>query len=85
MGVDDYLVQLWDRVTGKIDRNMARYAREHSYDLREYLERNWPKVGRNLLGKLRIYCGESDGNFLHVAAAVTQNMLKGETPAELRH
>jgi hypothetical protein len=32
---------------GKIDHKAADYMREHSYDLWDYMERNWPETKRN--------------------------------------
>jgi hypothetical protein len=76
VGDDGYPIPLWDKSTGKINRDVARYAREHGYDLREYLERNWPTMGRDLVGKVHIYCGESDGNFLNLTLYLLQDFLE---------
>jgi hypothetical protein len=76
VGADGYPVPLWDKSTGKMNRDVARYAREHGYDLREYLERNWPTVGRDLVAKLHLHCGESDGNFLNLALYLLQDFLE---------
>jgi hypothetical protein len=72
-------VPLWDKATGKMNGDVARYAREHGYDLREYLERNWPRIGRDLAGKLHLSCGESDGNFLNLALYLLQDFLENTT------
>ena len=79
VGSDGYPVPLWDKKTGKMNRDVARYAREHGYDLREYLERNWPRIGRALVGKLHLHCGESDGNFLNLALYLLQDFLENTT------
>jgi hypothetical protein len=65
-----------DKTTGKMNREVARYAREHGYDLREYTQRNWSKIGRNLKGKLHISVGEADGNFLNLAIYLMQDLLE---------
>jgi len=79
VGPDGYPVPLWDKATGKMNRDVARYARERGFDLREYLERNWPRIGRNLAGKLHLSCGESDGNFLNLALYLLQDFLENTT------
>ena len=33
VGEDGYPKPLWDKLTGKIDRNVANYMRDHGYDL----------------------------------------------------
>ena len=76
VGPDGYPVPLWDKTTGKMNREVARYAREHGYDLREYTQRNWSKIGRDLKGKLHISVGESDGNFLNLAIYLIQDFLE---------
>ena len=53
VGPDGYPVPLWDKTTGKMNREVARYVREHGYDLREHIQHNWSKIGRDLKGKLR--------------------------------
>jgi hypothetical protein len=62
-----------------MNRDVARYAREHGFDLREYLERNWPRIGPALAGKLHLSCGESDGNFLNLALYLLQDFLENTT------
>src|SRR5207302_10194382 len=48
---DGYPAELWDLSTGTIDRSVAEYFRAHDYDLRDYLERNWARLGRKLRGQ----------------------------------
>jgi hypothetical protein len=79
VGPDGYPVPLWDKTTGKMNRDVARYAREHGFDLREYLERNWPRIGPALAGKLHLSCGESDDNFLNLALYLLQDFLENTT------
>jgi hypothetical protein len=76
VGPDGYPVPLWDKTTGKMNREVALYAREHGYDLREYTQRNWSRIGRDLKGKLHISVGESDGNFLNLAIYLMQDFLE---------
>jgi hypothetical protein len=67
VGVDGYPKPLWDKTTGKIDRTVAAYMRDHGYDLRYYLEQNWATIGPKLVGKLHIYCGDMDNYYLNLA------------------
>jgi hypothetical protein len=67
VGVDGYPKPLWDKTTGKIDRTVAAYMRDHGYDLRYYLEQNWATIGPKLVGKLHIYCGDMDNFYLNLA------------------
>src|SRR5579862_3653379 len=41
VGTDGYPQPLWDKQTGKIDRQVADYMLAHGYDLRAYAEKNW--------------------------------------------
>ena len=41
VGDDGYPKPLWDKLTGKIDRGVADYMRDHGYDLTAYLKQNW--------------------------------------------
>src|SRR5262249_4764361 len=47
MGPDGYPVPLFDRITGKVDHNVAEYWRKH--DLVQYTAANWPKIGPSLV------------------------------------
>ena len=77
MGADGYPVPLWDKLTGKIDRNVATYMRDHGYDLRAYTEKNWSALGPKLEGKLHFFCGDMDDFFLNLAMYSFQDFLKG--------
>ncbi len=76
VGADGYPRPLWDKTTGKIDREVANYMRDHGYDLREYMQRNWAKLGPQLKGKLHIYCGDMDSFYLNVAVYLLEDFLK---------
>lgn len=60
---DGYPQPLWDPLTGAIDHEVARWARER-YDLRHILERDWPSLGPKLVGKLHLYVGRMDNYYL---------------------
>ncbi|MFT7487464.1 MAG: enterochelin esterase-like enzyme [Candidatus Paceibacteria bacterium] len=60
---DGYPQPLWDPLTGEIDHEVARWAREN-YDLRHILERDWATLGPKLVGKLHVYVGRMDNYYL---------------------
>ncbi len=76
VGPDGYPQPLWDKLTGKIDREVAFYMRDHGYDLRYYLEKNWAKIGPQLAGKIHIYCGDMDNFYLNLAVYLMEDFLK---------
>ncbi len=76
-GDDGYPQPLWDKSSGVIDHSVALYMRDHGYDLRYYLETNWPKIGSQLVGKLHLYCGDMDSFYLNLAVYLLEDFLKG--------
>jgi hypothetical protein len=76
VGPDGYSALLFDKRTGKIDRTVAEYMRDHGYDLTEYTKRNWPTLGPKLIGKLNFFSGEMDNFYLNLAVYDYQAMLK---------
>lgn len=79
VGPDGYPVQLWDYLTGKIDRNVANYMRDNGYDLRAYAEKNWATLGPKLQGKLHFFCGDMDDFWLNLALYKFEDFLKAAT------
>ena len=75
VGADGYPKDIWDKNTGKIDHEVANYMREHGYDLRYYIEANWPRIGPQLIGKLHIYCGDMDHYSLNLAVYMLEDFL----------
>jgi hypothetical protein len=75
VGQDGYPKPIWDKVTGKIDRRVAEYWREH-YDLGYILRRDWKTLGPKLEGKLHIYVGEADNYYLNNAVYLVEDFLK---------
>ena len=65
MGSDGYPKPIWDKLTGKIDREVATYWKEN-YDLRHILKRDWNRLGSKLEGKINIYCGDMDLSLIHI-------------------
>lgn len=76
VGKDGYPRPIWDRLTGKIDREVALYMRDHGYDLRYNLEKNWAKIGPDLVGKIHVYCGDMDNYYLNLAVYMMEDFLK---------
>jgi len=76
VGDDGYPKPLWDKLTGKIDHEVAKYMRDHGYDLRYYTETNWPKIGPQLVGKIHLYCGDMDNYYLNLAVYLFEDFLK---------
>jgi S-formylglutathione hydrolase FrmB len=56
---------LWNRQTGAIDPETARYWER--YDIRLQLERNWATLGPKLKGKLHVHMGDLDTFYLEGA------------------
>jgi hypothetical protein len=75
MGEDGYPVRLWDKQTGEINPDVARYWRDH-YDLRHIIERDWATLGPKLEGKLHIYTGDMDNYYLNNAVYLTEAFLE---------
>jgi hypothetical protein len=78
VGDDGYPKPIWDKATGKIDRSVAEYMREHN-DLRFVLERDWKTLGPKLEGKLHIYCGDMDDHYLGNAVYLMEDFLESTT------
>jgi hypothetical protein len=78
-GPDGYPRPLWDKRTGRIDRDVANYMRENGYDLREYAQRNWEILGPKLAGKLHFFAGDMDDFYLNLAVYRFEEFLKSTT------
>jgi hypothetical protein len=77
-GEDGYPVRLWDKYTGDINHEVAKYWKEN-YDLRYILERDWDKLGDKLKGKIHIYCGDMDNYYLNNAVYLMEDFLESTT------
>jgi hypothetical protein len=64
-GSDGLPAPLWDGQTGAIDRSVLDTWR--GYDLRQYVEQNWPILAPKLRGKVRIWMGDRDDYYLNEA------------------
>ena len=76
VGEDGYPRPLWDKRTGKIDRSVASYMRDHGYDLAAYVKANWTTLGPHLKGKLHLYVGDMDNFYLNLAVYLFEDYLK---------
>ncbi len=76
VGKDGYPRPIWDRLTGRIDREVAFYMRDNGFDLRYNIEKNWSVIGRDLVGKIHVYCGDMDNYYLNLAVYHLEDFLK---------
>jgi Putative esterase len=79
VGPDGYPKPIWDRATGKIDKEVAAFWREN-YDLTHIMKRDWDKgLGKKLEGKVNIYVGDMDNYYLNNAVYLTEEFLRSTT------
>jgi len=75
VGEDGYPKPIWDKRTGVIDREVAKYWKTH-YDLRYLLERNWDEIGPKLVGKIHIDVGDMDNYYLERGVRLMEAFLE---------
>jgi len=75
MGEDGYPKRIFDKYTGALDSSVAQYWKEH-YDLTHIIQRDWPKIGSQLSGKIHIYVGDMDTYYLNNAVYSAEDILK---------
>ena len=75
---DGYPKRIWDKKTGDINPEVAAYWREN-YDLAYILQRDWDKIGKDLKGKIHIYCGDMDNYYLNNAVYLMEDFLQETT------
>jgi hypothetical protein len=80
VGSDGYYKPLYDKRTGVIDPDVARYWRDH-YDLRYILQRDWASLGRKLRGKIHITSGTMDNGYLNNAVYQMEEFLMRAAPS----
>ena len=79
VGADGYPKPIWDRKTGRIDKEVAAYWREN-YDLTHIMQRDWDQgLGKKLEGKVNIYVGDMDNYYLNNAVYLAEKFLKSTT------
>jgi len=72
---DGYPKRIFDKYTGAVDSAVAAYWKEH-FDLTHIIQRDWPKIGDKLKGKIHIYVGDMDSYYLNNAVYTAEEVLK---------
>ena len=76
VGPDGYPARIWDKVTGEINPEVASYWKEN-FDLGHILRRDWENgLGKQLAGKIHIYCGDMDNYYLNNAVYLVEDFLE---------
>ncbi|HEU4859413.1 MAG TPA: hypothetical protein VFT15_06245 [Chitinophagaceae bacterium] len=75
VGKDGYPQRIFDKYTGEINKQVAAYWKEN-YDLVHIINRDWPKIGNKLAGKIHIYVGDMDNYYLNNAVYTAEDMIK---------
>lgn len=79
VGPDGYYKPLYDKVSGAIDGDVARYWRDH-YDLRYILQRDWASLGPKLRGRIHITSGTMDNGYLNNAVYQAEEFFRQANP-----
>jgi len=77
VGPDGYPLPVWDLRTGKIDKAVVEAMRTHNYDLREFLAREWPRLGPKVAGKLHVYAAAVDSFYSNFAVRLLDEFMRG--------
>lgn len=75
-GADGRPMPMFDRATGKVDRAVIAYWREH-YDIVHKLQTQWPTLKPDLDGKIHVIVGDADTFYLDGAARLLKDALDG--------
>ena len=75
VGKDGYPERIYDKYTGEINKKVAEYWK-NNYDLVHIIQRDWPKIGNKLTGKIHIYVGDMDNYYLNNAVYTAEEMIK---------
>jgi pimeloyl-ACP methyl ester carboxylesterase len=73
VGPDGQPRKLWNRTSGAIDPDVAKAW--EAYDIRLVLERNWPRFGPKLGGKIHVITGGMDSFYLEGAVGLLKESL----------
>ncbi len=80
VGADGYYKPLYDKATGAIDPEVAKYWRDN-YDLRYILQRDWATLGPKLRGKIHLTSGTMDNGYLNNAVYQMEEFLARAVPS----
>lgn len=75
VGADGYPVRVFDKKTGEINPSVVAHWKEN-FDLTHIIQRDWPKIGEKLKGKIHLYVGDMDNYYLNNAVYNAEDMLK---------
>lgn len=75
-GPDGYPLPVWNLATGEINREVVRQMQAHNFDLRDYLARNWSRLGPNLIGKLHVCAADTDGFYSNLAVHLLDEFMQ---------
>jgi len=75
VGEDGFFKPAFDKSTGKVDKDVVAYWRDH-WDLLVYLKRNWSTVGPELKDNLYFFAGDADTYFLNNSTMELDAWLK---------
>jgi hypothetical protein len=73
-GSDGRPAPLFDRASGRIDPTVAARWREQ-FDISRHVEREWPRIGRHLQGKIHVIVGTADTFYLDAPVRLLQATL----------
>jgi len=73
---EGYPKPLFDKKTGKIDKEVAQYWKDQGYDLVHYLEKRWPEIGPDLVGKIHVYVGDMDNYYFNLPVYELERFLE---------
>ena len=75
IGKDGYPTPVFDKKTGVINKSVVAHWKEN-FDLTHIIQRDWPKIGDKLKGKIHLYVGDMDNFYLNNAVYSAEDMLK---------
>ena len=78
VGDDGYPKPIFNKRTGEIDHETAKYWKEH-YDLSAIMQRDWKTLGPKLAGKLHLFVGEADTFYLDRAVHLLKDFMDTTT------
>ena len=75
VGKDGYPERIFDKYTGEINKKVAEHWK-NNYDLVHIIQRDWPKIGNKLAGKIHLYVGDMDNYYLNNAVYTAEDMIR---------